>query len=154
MLRKWKAEDLSQLAAIERATQAVPWSDAIFKDCFHAGYPGWVLEQENKIIGFVIYSIREDESHLLNIGVQPQFQRKGFGRQLLQHILSIIKQESAKIIYLEVRESNQRAIRLYEKMGFMHIGTRQDYYPAFEGRENALIYARDLSDWASSCNYG
>ena len=48
------------------------------------------------------------------------------------------------MIYLEVRESNARAIALYQKMAFIQIGTRKDYYPLPEGRENGLVYARNL----------
>jgi ribosomal-protein-alanine N-acetyltransferase len=145
MIRKLNIDDLSQVAAIENATQVVPWTDRIFKDCFHAGYPGWVLEQEDKVIGFTILSIRGDECHLLNLAILPGFQRRGFGLKLLAHAVEIAKKQGAMIIYLEVRESNDRAIALYEKLHFVQIGTRKDYYPAYEGRENGLIYALDLS---------
>lgn len=142
MLRKWKEEDLRQLEAIENATQPAPWTDRIFKDCFRAGYIGLVLELEGKVVGFLILSIRGNESHLLNLAVDPGFQHRGLGSQLLRQALALTDQVGALIIYLEVRESNQHAIALYQKMGFMHVGTRENYYPAFEGRENGLIYAR------------
>ncbi len=144
-IRMLKEADLSQVAAIENATQVVPWTDRIFKDCFHACYPGWVLEKEGKIISFSIISVRGDECHLLNLGVHPQYHRQGFGSQMLGQILATAKSLGAMMIYLEVRESNARAIALYQKMDFVLIGTRKDYYPAFEGRENGLIYARDLT---------
>lgn len=144
MIRKLKEADLSQVAAIEQATQVAPWSDRIFKDCLLIGYPGWVLEQDAKIIGFVIISVRGDEGHLLNLGVHPRFQRQGFGSQLLTYAIDMASQQGAMMVYLEVRESNERAIALYKKMHFVEITTRKDYYPAFEGRENGLVYARDL----------
>lgn len=144
MIRKLKEADLSQVAAIEHATQVIPWTDRIFKDCLQAGYPGWVLEQDDKIIGFVLVSVHVDECHLLNLGVHPRFQRQGFGSQLLTYAVEMGKQLGARMIYLEVRESNERAIALYKKMHFVEIGTRKDYYPAFEGRENGLVYARNL----------
>lgn len=146
MLRHWKEGDLRQMAAIENATQAAPWTHTIFKDCYRAGYSGWVFEQEEKLIGFLILSLRDNETHLLNIAIHPHFQHRGFGTQLIQHALAMAKQVGAQIIYLEVRESNQHAIKLYQKMGFMHVGTRENYYPALNGRENGLIYARKLSD--------
>ena len=65
--------------------------------------------------------------------------------QLLVHSIEMARQQGAMMIYLEVRESNARAISLYEKMNFAQIGTRKDYYPAFEGRENGLIYALVLN---------
>jgi len=144
MIRKLRQEDLSQVAAIEKATQGLPWMDKIFYDCFQAGYPSWVQEEGDKIISFVIVSFHGDECHLLNLGVHPHYQRQGFGTQMLEYVMHSAKQLGAMMIYLEVRESNERAIALYQKMHFAHIGTREDYYPAYEGRENGLIYARDL----------
>ncbi|HSW70998.1 MAG TPA: GNAT family N-acetyltransferase, partial [Gammaproteobacteria bacterium] len=87
-----------------------------------------------------------NESHLLNVAVHPNFQHQGFGSQLLQHALVAARLVGALVIYLEVRESNKHAIALYQKMGFLHVGTRENYYPAFNGRENGLIYARKLSE--------
>jgi ribosomal-protein-alanine N-acetyltransferase len=145
MIRKLKEDDLPEVAAIESSTQAVPWSDKIFRDCFFAGYPGWVLEQDGRVICFTLISIHGDECHLLNLGVHPQYQRQGFGSQMLVHAINSAKALGAMMIYLEVRETNTRAIALYQKMNFIQIGTRKDYYPAFEGRENGLIYARDLA---------
>lgn len=145
MLRKWKEADLIQIAAIENATQVAPWTMAIFKDCYRAGYSGWVLAEEDKILGFLIVSIRGNESHLLNIAVLPSYQRRGFGETLLQYAITLAQKSGAFIIYLEVRESNQGAIALYQKLGFLHVGTRENYYPAFKERENGLIYARKLS---------
>lgn len=143
-IRKLKEDDLPQVAAIENSTQPVPWSDRIFKDCYRAGYPGWVMEREGKVICFTLVSMHGDECHLLNLAVDPRYQRQGYGSQILVHAINSAKQLGAMMIYLEVRETNARAIALYEKMDFIQIGTRKDYYPAFEGRENGLIYARDL----------
>ena len=146
IIRKIREDDLPQVAAIENSTQAVPWTDKIFKDCFHAGYPGWVMEYAGKVICFTLISMHGEECHLLNLGVHPQYQRQGYGSQMLNHAVKAAKQLGAMMIYLEVRETNTRAISLYQKMNFIQIGTRKDYYPAYEGRENGLVYARDLGN--------
>jgi len=143
-IRKLREDDLPQIEVIENATQIVPWTNKIFKDCFFAGYPGWVLEREGRVIGFTLISMHGDECHLLNLGVHPRYQRQGFGRQILLHTVESAKQLGALMIYLEVRESNVPAINLYQKMKFSQIGTRKDYYPAPEGREHGLVYALDL----------
>lgn len=149
MIRKLREDDLGQVAAIENATSAVPWTDKIFKDCFHAGYPGWVIEHDGKIIGFAIISIHGDECHLLNLGIHPRYQRQGLGSQMLTHVINTAKLLGAMMIYLEVRESNARAIALYKKMQFLQIDVRKNYYPAHEGRENGLVYARTLGPSAT-----
>jgi ribosomal-protein-alanine N-acetyltransferase len=144
MIRKLREDDLGQVALIENATQAVPWTEKIFKDCWGAGYPGWVLEQDAKVVSFSIVAMHGDECHLLNLCVHPRYQRQGLGSQMLLHVLHYAKQQAAMMIYLEVRESNARAIALYKKMHFTQIGTRKEYYPGLNGREDAFIFARDL----------
>lgn len=143
-IRRLKEKDLPQVAIIENKTAEVPWTDAIFKDCLHAGYPAWVMEQAGKVVSFTIIALHGDECHLLNISVHPNFQRKGLGQQMLEFAVQAAKDRGALIIYLEVRESNNRAIALYQKMGFSQVGVRKDYYPGLNQREDALVFVRDL----------
>lgn len=144
MIRPLYKADIEQLLVIENAVHIAPWSREAFAICFEPGYLGWVLEQDNKIIGFVIISIRADECHVLNLCVLHAHQRKGCGRSLIQYALEYAGQHGAGIAYLEVRRSNVRAISLYKKMLFLEIGERKDYYPSGEGREDALVLAKSL----------
>ncbi|HVY52972.1 MAG TPA: ribosomal protein S18-alanine N-acetyltransferase [Gammaproteobacteria bacterium] len=144
VLRKMREEDLGQVTAMEEATQVVPWTSKAFRDCYFAGYPGWVFENKNQILSFGIIAVHGEECHLLNICVHPQFQRHGLGTKMLNHVTDMAKKLGAMMIYLEVRESNHKAIALYKKTGFIHINIRKDYYPALEGREDALVFAKDL----------
>ena len=146
MLRTITKSDLRQLLAIENAVHVVPWTEDTFKVCFQAGYLGWALELDRQMIGFIIVSMRVDECHILNICVAKAYQHQGYGRQLLEYALNEAKERGAGIAYLEVRRSNTRAISLYRKMKFQLISERKDYYPTVAGREDALVFAKNLCE--------
>jgi ribosomal-protein-alanine N-acetyltransferase len=145
MLRKISQSDVSQLCAIETATQLAPWPQETFEKCFQAKSQGWVIAQtENKLIGFILVLVQASECHVLNICVDPNYQRQGHGTQLILQVFSEMKKQNINRVYLEVRCSNENAITLYEKLGFKKLGERKDYYSAAEGREDAWVFAKDL----------
>lgn len=144
MIRSLKSTDLPQILLIEEAVHISPWTESTFKTCLHSGCFGWVMEFDRKIIAFMLVSLHEDECHILNIGVAKEHQRKGYGRQLLLHGLAELSARTVKIVYLEVRRSNTRAISLYNQLNFRRIGERKAYYPGPRGAEDALIYAKLL----------
>lgn len=144
MLRLLTKNDMPRLMQIENTVSVVPWGEEAFKMCFAAGHVGWVLEQEGQILGFIIVSLRSEECHILNLCVDRTFQRRGYGKQLLQQALTHAKQHGMGIVYLEVRRSNGGAIALYHQMAFHLIGERKDYYPTVSGHEDALVFARSL----------
>ena len=144
MIRKLREADLGRVMTIENATSLVPWTTHIFKDCLDAGYLGWVLEQDGTVVGFGLLSLRQDEAHLLNLSIDPGYQKRGLGKALLDHVIKAAKSAGAMMIYLEVRESNLPAIKLYEKANFIQIDLRPDYYPLSHTREDALVFALDL----------
>ena len=136
--------DLAIVCEIEQASYRFPWSDAIFRDCLRMGYSCWVLELHNVVSGYGIISMGAGESHLLNLCVSVMCRRRGMGRTLLQHLLVEAKRHRASSTWLEVRPSNHQAVELYRTMGFNEVGFRRGYYPAEQGRENALVMARSL----------
>ena len=145
MLRALIESDIPELLLIEEVTQIIPWSKEVFKQCLEAGYTGFVLEKNNRLIGFILFSLQMQEGHILNLGVHPNYQRQGLGQQLLLHALANAMQDGAGLIYLEVRCSNHPAIQLYKKAGFKQVGLRKGYYPLeLDGREDALVFAKDL----------
>lgn len=144
MLRILSENDFSELLIIEALSHIAPWDRGTFERCWQAGYQGWVIEYNNKIIGFIIITLYAGESHILNIAIHPDFRSQGFGQQLLEHALAIAKSKGANIAFLEVRKSNDSAISLYQKLGFVQIGERKAYYPDKSGREDALVFAKDL----------
>jgi ribosomal-protein-alanine N-acetyltransferase len=138
-------DDLDDVLAIEESVYSFPWTRGIFYDCLHVGYICRVFLHKEKIIAYSIISVAADESHLLTIVVAKDEQNKGYGKKMLDEMIRMAKKNGAKAIYLEVRTSNKAAIQLYHQRGFNELGVRNNYYPADEGREDALILALDLS---------
>lgn len=136
--------DLSSVMEIEELAYQYPWSQAIFKDCIQAGYVCWVAELEDEIIGYAVFINAMQECHLLNICINPELQRRGLGRKLLTRVLTDAKENNATCVFLEVRPSNKHALELYESEGFNEVGVRKKYYPASHGREDAVIFAKEL----------
>ena len=136
--------DLDAVMEIESRAYDFPWTQGIFRDCLRVGYCCWCYENDGLIQGYGVMSVAAGESHILNITVRPESQRQGIGGKLMKHFLQLARRHDADTVMLEVRPSNVSAISLYEKMGFNEIGVRRKYYPADEGREDALLLALSL----------
>ena len=137
-IRQMTSADIDTLVDIDAAANPFPWSRAKFIDSYKVDAPCFVLEEEGQAVAFAIYSQVLDEASLLNIAVQPVCQGRGYGAVLLEQSLGLIR-VSASCCFLEVRESNETAIRLYQHAGFKQVGERRDYYPATQGREHARV---------------
>ena len=142
--RRMRATDLAEVAHLEKELYAFPWSLGNFRDSVNAGYDCWVVTHGETVAGYAILMIALDEAHLLNIAVAPEWQNQGVGRGFLGHMVGIARQAGCQIIYLEVRPSNLAARHLYRKAGFQQIAIRPDYYPAVQGREDALFLGLTL----------
>jgi len=145
-LRKMDHGDLTAVLEIETANYEFPWPEGIFKDCLRTmTYSNWVLEAPNDtIVGYCILSVAAFEAHIMNISVSPIIQRQGAGRKMLEHMIEYARPRAEKV-FLEVRPSNPGAIDLYQKIGFREIGVRKNYYPAKQGKEDAIMYALELA---------
>lgn len=144
MLRQLYKSDIDQILAIEESVHVAPWAEDTFHTCFDAGYLGWCIESNKRIVGFVMASYRADECHILNLCVARPQQGQGWGRKLMEHALAEASRLGILVAYLEVRASNSRAIELYKKMHFQQIGERRHYYPTVSGHEDALIFAKTI----------
>lgn len=138
-LRPMKMADLDAVMAIEPTIYTHPWTRGNFSDSINSGYSAWVLEANQSIIGYALLMMVLDEAHLLNLSVAKDQQKQGLGRYLLEHMLQIAKNHKAANMFLEVRPSNISAIALYENMGFCEMAVRRGYYPALNGREDAVL---------------
>ncbi|MFS2222862.1 ribosomal protein S18-alanine N-acetyltransferase [Pantoea sp. B65] len=136
--------DLSQAFAIEQRSHAFPWTEKTFASNQGDRYLNYRLDADNVMAAFAITQIVLDEATLFNIAVDPAFQRRGLGRQLLEHLIAELTQRDVLTLWLEVRASNRGAIALYEQLEFNEVSVRRNYYPTAEGREDALIMALTL----------
>ncbi len=142
-LRPLAADDIETvLAILARSAEASQWSRA---DCeFAARGPGqgWVVEAESGVVGFLMARCVAGEIEILNLAVSPEARRRGAARSLVAEALSWGKSSGARKAFLEVRESNHAAIRLYESLGFVTSGSRARYYA--NPTEDGLILTRSL----------
>lgn len=136
--------DLDTVTALEAGLQAFPWTRANFMDSLIAGHSIWVLRVGGDLVGFSVVMSVIDEAHLLNIGVCQRYRGQGYGARLLRHAMENARLNRVAKLFLEVRPSNQRAVELYRHFGFRQIGLRKDYYPATIGREDALVFDKEL----------
>lgn len=143
-IRPMEIIDIKAVMEVERAAYDFPWTPNIFRDCLRVGYYCCVIEGEQGLMGHAIMSYAVGECHILNLCVHPLHQGMGFGRKLILHLLDIARRNGARIAFLEVRLSNATAYNLYQRLGFVEVGIRKNYYPAQNGREDAMILAYDL----------
>jgi [ribosomal protein S18]-alanine N-acetyltransferase len=140
------AGDIERIHEIECRGYGFPWPVGVFRDCLRAGYQCWVVEVGRSIAGYGIVSVAAGESHVLNVCIDPAWQRLGMGRILMEHVISAAREIGAERMILEVRPTNESARALYDSLGFNEIGLRSGYYPDHSGvREDALVLARELN---------
>ncbi|MEN9771803.1 MAG: hypothetical protein RJA58_446 [Pseudomonadota bacterium] len=143
------SRDLASVMVIENQAYPFPWSSGNFKDSLAAGYSMWVLREHQVMLGYMVWMQVVDEAHLLNITLTPARQGHGLGRWMMRSLIEQVKAVGLERIVLEVRPSNTRAIRLYERSGFHRIGLRKGYYPSAPetaAREDAIVMALDLRE--------
>jgi len=145
-IRAMQVADLDAVMAIEETVYQFPWTRKIFFDCLHIGYHCRVCEGEQGLLGYCIASSAVGEAHILNLCVALEHRGNGIGRHLLESQIQDFRRNALNTVFLEVRESNQVAIALYDRIGFNEIGRRRAYYPAANGREDALILALNLTE--------
>jgi [ribosomal protein S18]-alanine N-acetyltransferase len=136
--------DLRAVLEIEESIYEFPWTLGNFRDSLRAGYACWVYRDGKRLIGYAVLLLAAGEGHLLNLSVAAHAQRRGHGRNLLHNVVQVARDHKAKVLFLEVRPTNQVGQRLYTGYGFRQIGVRRGYYPARKGREDALVLALDL----------
>ncbi len=148
-IRPLELSDLSAIEAIERRAYPTPWSRSMFASelakptsiCLGA------FEGED-LVGYVINSRYVDAWHVMNVAVDPDHQRRGVATALLQRLFELTADDERRGYTLEVRVSNEGAIRLYQALGFDARGIRRAYYT--DNREDALIMWRDARNPADA----
>ena len=143
ILRPMIVEDLEQVVEIEKASMPSPWSKELFEEELkrdRARY--FVGEIDGQVAGYMGYWEAPQEAHIINLAISPQFRQKGLGFQMLEYCLRFAYNQGARLATLEVRESNEAAQRLYEKMNFRTVAIRKKYYS--DNQENAVVMLKNL----------
>jgi ribosomal-protein-alanine N-acetyltransferase len=137
--------DVPRVAAIERAAFGDPWPAAAFSDLLAQPHvrSRAVEGPDGRLVGYAFASVAADQGEILNLAVDPGARRLGFGHRLLEELIAIFRREGVAAAYLEVRESNTEAIRLYRSAGFRPTSTRRAYYR--NPTEDALTMGLDLA---------
>jgi [ribosomal protein S18]-alanine N-acetyltransferase len=142
--RKLKLRDLNTIEEIERSSYPTPWSRSMFAG--ELAKPssiclGAIEADRDRLIGYLIISRYVDAWHVMNIAIADDFRRRGIATQLMERLFEVTSGDGRRGYTLEVRVSNEAAIRLYEGLGFKARGVRRGYYT--DNREDALIMWKD-----------
>ncbi|HEY4216951.1 MAG TPA: ribosomal protein S18-alanine N-acetyltransferase [Gemmatimonadaceae bacterium] len=136
------AADLDGIVAIERAAFSDPWSAESFREAL--GHPAMYFAcartNDDAVVGYVVAWFVADEGEIANLAVDPSGWGAGVGKVLLDAALAEGSRRGAESVYLEVRDSNARARRLYSSRGFEEVGRRRGYYRS--PVEDAIVLRR------------
>jgi ribosomal-protein-alanine N-acetyltransferase len=144
-LASMTSADLEAVLAIEQTAYGHPWTRGNFQDSLNPLFEAQCLWLEGELLGYFLAMRGFEEMHLLNITVAPAHQGQGWGRMMLDALSLMSRHEGAQWLWLEVRQSNQRALQVYERYGFKPVSIRKDYYPAGrQQREHAVVMSLKL----------
>ncbi len=139
------ADDIDQVAQLDASAFEFAWSRNDFESSLKAGHSFLLLKEEESLLGMAVYMQIFEQSELLTIAVAPDQQGKGYGKLILNEVMARLAAHGAESLFLEVRESNERARNLYRNAGFQEISRRKGYYPTRDGREDAIVMQKLLS---------
>jgi [ribosomal protein S18]-alanine N-acetyltransferase len=138
--------DIPSIMALERhAATAAHWSTEQYETVFSGEVPARVvliIEEDAGVEGFIAGKALGTEWEIENIAVAAPVQRRGLGTRLLGEFLDLARERKAEAVFLEVRESNRAARKLYEKWAFVESGRRKNYYGGPD--EDAIVYRLDF----------
>ena len=141
LLRPMRETDLRHVLHIERRSFSIPWSEATFRGLLRRQSAALLVgEEAGEVLGYAVLWFAADDAELGDMAVLPESRGRGLGRWLLDAALAEAARRGAKTVYLEVRESNVAARRLYERAGFRTAGVRADYYT--QPTEDAILMTR------------
>lgn len=146
IVREMTWDDLEQVVEIENENFSVPWTETGFLTYLMRSDALFLVAEDvekEQIAGYCGIIMAADEGDITNVSVKKDLQRQGIGTMLIRELSSRIKDLGIQTIFLEVRESNASALRLYEKQGFERMGVRKNYYT--DPTEDAITMSRKLS---------
>jgi len=149
MLRPMTHDDIPAVLAMEQVACMDPlhaWSEDNYRSSLAGGY--WmrvVVGPNGSMLGVCVAMFGVDELHLLNIAVSQSLHGQGLGGHMLGQLVQLCHAHQMAAILLEVRPSNLRARAVYERHGYVAVGLRKNYYPAAQGREDAVVMKREVA---------
>lgn len=144
IIREFRRQDIKRVLEIEKKSFQDPYPVNILLDIYNLGAGFLVAQQDNIIVGYIIFWIRfQNEGHIISIAVDENYRRKEVGTKLVETALKIFKRYNITQIKLEVRKSNIGAIEFYKDMGFAEKEVLKDYYEDFE---DAVLMEMNLEE--------
>ena len=141
-IRTMEPQDVPQVAELEKVCFSDPWSEKSIVSELDNPLSCWLVAVSGEqVVGYVGSQTVLDGSDMMNIAVSPDFRRKGVAESLIETLISFLRERRSRCLILEVRASNVPAIALYEKLGFLEIGRRRNYYR--NPKEDALILRKE-----------
>jgi [ribosomal protein S18]-alanine N-acetyltransferase len=130
---------LDQIWAIEQQAHSHPWTEGSIRNLKSRCASNRVMLEGDEVLGYYYAQDVVGEMTLMNIAIKPSEQGRGLGKQLINYFLALCEKNNNESAWLEVRESNQNAIYLYQSAGFNEVDRRSNYYPSKNGKEDAII---------------
>ncbi len=143
-IREAALDDLADVFANEALCYPHPWTRRMIETSLIGDHLCLIMEESNCIVGHMILELILDEVHLYNVCVAPKYQRQGRGKIWIDYLYQVAVNHKATRIHLEVRVSNQAALRLYLKRGFEQVGYRKNYYRSTNYHEDAIVMVAKL----------
>ena len=142
IIEKMNATHIPQIAELEKLCFSDPWSEKSIETELSCRLSVWLVALEGEqVVGYVGSQTVIDESDMMNIAVHPDFRRRGIAEALVAELEAALRQRGSHALTLEVRDSNAPAIALYEKLGFVQVGLRKNYYR--NPKEDARILRKE-----------
>ena len=135
---------IDDVVNIEHSNPHPLWSKKNFLDSLRCDDFFKIALCDGKVAAFIVSKIMGKECEIINLGTLPKMRRKLLASKLIQELINFSKNKFLDQIFLEVRESNDAAINLYNKFGFNELGIRANYYQRDKGREDAIIMGLTL----------
>lgn len=140
-IRPMQESDLPEVLRIENLVFSCPWPPEAFAE-FDFAEP-YVICEDKTLVGYIMYHNVVDESVIINLAVDPAFQRRGYAEALLKQTLEQLISRGYQRFFLDVRVSNTAAQNLYSKYGFHRVGLRKNYYNKPD--EDAILMVKTLT---------
>ncbi len=143
--RDMELDDLDEIMDIERASFLSAWPPHAFVSEFfnEQSHRRCLISPDGHVAGYLLYWVILDESHIMNIAIEPEERQRGLALRMMEQALWEAEDRRCTLMSLEVRANNEAALALYFKLGFEAVGRRKNYYQ--EERQDAILMTGDLA---------